>query len=200
MRGKKLITMLTILLLAFCASASADEVTAYKQGWYDGYRKATRDAFVNFSKNIKDYKLLIETVFDYKKILFSGGINPVVFQTEFKRNALSKGIEFEKRVKAIPLTPEDEIIWLEAVKNRFDESFDRVNVSSGWWVFSNVSSLAAEDIGMLEYIAEQNGMRPKRFNDYVVFSIEDRSAQAQKVQQLLETYNIKTGVAYVEIK
>jgi hypothetical protein len=187
-------------ILSVAAIAYSDEISAYKQGWYDGYRKATRDAFVGFSKNIKDYKLLIETVFDYKKILFSGEGNMFRVQTEYERTATDNGIEFKEKIKVIPLTPRDEIVFLEIIKNRFGESFERVSVSSGWWVFSDVSSIAKEDIGMLEFIAEQTGMRPKRFNDILVFSIEGRAAEAHKAQQLLETYNIKTEVSYVEIK
>jgi hypothetical protein len=186
--------------LSAAGDVYSDEITSYKQGWYDGYRKGMRDAFVDFSKNIEDYKLLIEAVFDYKKILAAGGDNLFAIQTEYERVVTDNGIEFKRNIKVIPFTPGTDIVFLDLIKNRFDEVFERVAVTSGWWVFSDVSSLAREDIGLLEFIAEQNGMRPRRFNEFLVFSIEDRPAQARKVQQILEVYKIKTEVSHVEIR
>jgi hypothetical protein len=186
--------------LSAAGDVHSDEITAYKQGWHDGYRKGMRDAFVDFSKNIKDYKLLIETIFDYKTILFENGINPFTVQTTFERTDTEKGIAFRKKMEVVPFTAQDEIIFMEILKDRFSEAIERVSVHSGWWVFSDVSSLAREDIGLLEFIAEQNGMRPRRFNEFLVFSIEDRPAQAHKVQEILEVYNIKTEVSHVEIR
>ena len=199
-RSKLHASFVFLFCLFFAVAAYADEITAYKQAWSDAYRKGYRDAYTDFTNNSSDYKALIDTIFDYKKILFSTDSAPMKITTEFEKKKTSAGVEYKKKVTVVPFTEESQILPLEILKNQFRESYKRTTVFTGWWSFISTNNLAKEDIGLLEFIAEQNGMSPKRFRDLLVFSIDERQAESAKVAQILKTYGIIVEVSYVEIK
>jgi len=187
-----------LILLIFASPVFADEITAYKQGWYDGYRKAYRDAFVDFINNMQEYNQIISAVLNYKKFLTEMGINAYpVYTYDFKKNS-DGTIEIQRSVVIKPVT--EDIVQAEFLKKFYEEALQRTKIKTGFWIFVKTHNLSREDIGMYEFIAEEKGFKPLRFGEILIFSIEDRKAQADRIANILNSYGIYPEVAYVKVK
>lgn len=189
--------VLTITVL-FASATFSDEVTAYKQGWFDGYRKAYRDAFLDFINNMQEYSEILNAVLDYKKLLTDMGINAYPSYVYSIKKLQDGNIEIERKVIIKPVS--EDIGQAEFLKRYYEEALRRTRIKTGFWVYIQTSGLAREDIGMFEYIAEEKGLHPVRFGEILVFSIEDRKAQAEKIASLLNSYGIYPEVRYVTVK
>jgi hypothetical protein len=195
---KKYVVLFVMLIFALPVSVIADEVTAYKQGWYDGYRKAYRDAFVDFVNNMQEYNQIISAVLNYKKFLTEMGINAYPVYTYSVSKLADGTIEVQRSVVIKPVT--EDIVQAEFLKKFYEEALQRTKIKTGFWVFVKTNELSKEDIGMYEFIAEEKGLKPVRFGEILIFSIEDRKAQADRIAGILNTYGIYPEVAYVKVK
>lgn len=190
---------IVLTITVFFASVTfSDEVTAYKQGWFDGYRKAYRDAFLDFINNMQEYSEILNAVLDYKKLLTDMGINAYPSYVYSIKKLQDGNIEIERKVIIKPVS--ENIGQAEFLKRYYEEALKRTRIKTGFWVYIQTSGLAREDIGMFEFIAEEKGLHPVRFGEILVLSIEDRKAQAEKIASLLNSYGIYPEVRYVTVK
>jgi len=199
MRNKTILAVVFLFFFVFAlfSTASADEITAYKQGWYDGYRKGYKDAFTDFSNKMAEYRELVDAIFDYKNLLFAGKIQPVRLQIEYTKSLTPSGVRYQRTLVAENF--DGEVLPLEFLKKRFEEAERRTSVISGWWAYVDTSHLAREDIGLLDFIAQQSGYSPRHFQSKLIFSIEANKAAAERVSDVLKRYGIASEVRHVEI-
>ena len=193
--------MKKLLLLAslfFVSTASADEFTAWKRGFFEGAETGYKFCEVEKKAKLSAYEKLLDEVFDTKKLLLAGKIPPPTVVEETVVKKLPDGTsEVERKFKVLPPA----YFPLSAIEElKEDLTPKQVVIDRGTAVVVDTSSLPLSKLAYSYYAGEKLGANPVYLpqKHLLVFAVFDRKADAVEFQNKLSSYGVQAQVLEVK--
>lgn len=192
---KKLMVALTLFL---SASAGADELTAWKEGFYSGAEAGYNLCKVETKEKLKSYEDLITSVFNTKALMFAGRFPlPTAYQKVEVVRKPDGTAEIVRKWEVLPPT----YFPISAIESLKQELTSGVSViPAGWGVVVKTDSLPTEKIAYAFYSAKKLSMNSVYLPDsqLLVLGVFSRRADAEDSLGKLSSFGVSAQLERIE--
>jgi len=192
---RKLLIALTVFL---SIPASADELTAWKNGFYQGAEAGYDLCRIETKEKLKSYEELVGSVFNTKALMFAGRFPlPIAYQKVEVVRKPDGTAEIVRKWEVLPPAyfPLDVV---ESLKGELTGGVRKI--PAGWGIVLDTKSLPIEKITYAYYSAKQSGLNPVYLpqDDLLVLGVFSRKADAEDEAGKLRNYGVQAVVQKIK--
>jgi len=190
--------IVSMLLIFSSLNAKADELTAWKRGFFEGTEAGYKLCKVEDRQKLKSYEKLVDSVFNTKSLMFAGRfpLPTAVQKVEVVRKPDGTA-EIVRKWEVLP-PAYFPLSAIESLKQEF-KSGNSI-IPAGFGVIVKTDNLPIEKIAYAYYSAVKLSMNPVYLpeSSMLVLGVFSRKADALKASADLSTYGVKADVKKIE--
>ncbi len=188
---------LTAVLL-FSTTASADELTAWKNGFYQGAEAGYKLCQVETKEKLKSYEDLITSVFNTKALMFAGRFPlPTAYQKIKVVRKPDGTAEIVRKWEVLP-PAYFPVSAIESLKQELTSGTSFI--PTGWGVVLSTANLPVEKIAYAYYAGTKLGEVPVYLPDFnlLVLGTFHRKADAENLKSQLLSFGVEAQLEKIE--